>query len=83
MDQIVDEPRRRRDPSAAKGRQLDEAALAELAALLGTMPAHRGLLIEALHRIQDGAGHLSARHLAALAERFRPAQAEVHEVATF
>ena len=82
MDGIVDRPRRR-DVSLPKGRQVEEEALAEVAALLGDMPRRRDLLIEALHRVQDARGHLSARHLAALAEAFRLAQAEVYEVATF
>ena len=83
MDKTVPLPRPRRDVSLPKGRQVEEAALGEVAALLGDLPRRRELLIEALHRIQDGAGHLSARHLAALAELMRLAQAEVYEVATF
>ena len=43
----------------------------------------RDLLIEHLHVIQDTYGHISAAHLAALAERMRLPQAEVYEVATF
>ena len=82
MDGIVERPRRR-DVSLPKGRQVEEEALAEVAALLGAMPRRRDLLIEALHRVQDAHGHLSARHLAALAEAFRLSQAEVYEVATF
>ena len=66
-----------------KGRQLDDAALAEVRALLGDRPRRRDLLIEHLHLIQDSYGHLSAAHLRALAEEMRLAQAEVYEVATF
>ena len=66
-----------------KGRALDEAALAEVRALLGDAPRRRDLLIEHLHRIQDARGHLSAAHLRALAEEMRLAEAEVYEVATF
>ncbi|NNL35370.1 MAG: NADH-quinone oxidoreductase subunit F [Silicimonas sp.] len=66
-----------------KGRQLDDAALAEVQALLGDRPRRRDLLIEFLHLIQDAHGHLSAAHLRALAEELRLAQAEVYEVATF
>ncbi len=73
----------RRDVSLPKGRQVDEGALAEVAALLGQMPRRRDMLIEALHAIQDGTGCLAARHLAALAELFRLSQAEVYEVASF
>ena len=83
MDQSAPPAFRRRDPGLPKGRQVDEAALVEVGALLGDLPPRRDLLIEALHRIQDGAGHLSARHLAALAEAFRLSQAEVYEVASF
>ncbi|NNF92360.1 MAG: NADH-quinone oxidoreductase subunit F, partial [Boseongicola sp.] len=66
-----------------KGRQLDDAALAEVQALLADRPRRRDLLIEFLHLIQDAHGHLSAAHLRALAEELRLAQAEVYEVATF
>ena len=66
-----------------KGRQLDDAALAEVRALLGTRPRRRDLLIEFLHLIQDAHGHLSAAHMRALAEEMRLSQAEVWEVASF
>ncbi len=66
-----------------KGRQYDDAALAEVQALLGDRPRRRDLLIEFLHLIQDAYGHLSAAHLRALAEEMRLSQAEVYEVATF
>ena len=66
-----------------KGRQFDDAALADIRALLGDRPRRRDLLIEHLHLIQDRFGHLSAAHLRALAEEMRMAQAEVYEVATF
>ena len=66
-----------------KGRQYDDEALAEVRSLLGDAPRRRDLLIEHLHRIQDSFGHLSARHLRALAEEMRLSMAEVYEVATF
>ena len=66
-----------------KGRQYDDAALAEVQALLGERPRRRDLLIEHLHLIQDAYGHLSAAHLCALAFEMKLAQAEVFEVATF
>ncbi len=66
-----------------KGRQIDDAALAEVRALLGGLPRRRDLLIEFLHLIQDKYGHLSAQHLNALADELRLAQAEVYEVASF
>ena len=68
--------------STPKGRQLEEAALKEIHPLIGQDTA-RDLLIENLHKIQDTYGHLSARHLHALAEIMNLAQAEVYEVATF
>ncbi|HTG18518.1 MAG TPA: NAD(P)H-dependent oxidoreductase subunit E, partial [Reyranella sp.] len=74
--------RRRRD-RGPKGRPLDDSALAEVRALLGTRPRRRDLLIEFLHLIQDEYRCLSARHLRALAEDMRLAQAEVYEVASF
>ncbi|MBM2577376.1 NAD(P)H-dependent oxidoreductase subunit E [Jannaschia sp. Os4] len=72
--------RGRRTP---KGRQYEDGALAEVRALLGDRPRRRDLLIEHLHLIQDAHGHLSARHLRALAEEMRLSMAEVWEVATF
>lgn len=66
-----------------KGRQFDDAALAEVRGLLGERSRRRDLLIEFLHLIQDAHGHLSAAHLRALAEEMRLSMAEVWEVATF
>jgi len=66
-----------------KGRQLDDAAHAEVRELLGDKPRSADLLIEHLHLIQDKFGHLSSAHLYALAHEMRLSQAEVHEVATF
>jgi formate dehydrogenase beta subunit len=66
-----------------KGRAIDPKAREEVQALLGTMPRHRDLLIEHLHRINDRFGHLPAAHLAALAQEMRLALTEVFEVATF
>ncbi len=74
---------RRPARATPKGRQVQPAACAEVRALLGDRPRRRDLLIEFLHLIQDCYGHLSAAHLAALAEEMRLAQAEVFEVATF
>ena len=54
-----------------KGRQLDDAALAEVRALLGDRPRRRDLLIEHLHLIQDQYGHQSVAHLRALKDRHR------------
>ena len=66
-----------------KGRPLDTSALEEIQALIGERPRRKDLLIEFLHLIQDQYGHLSARHLRALAEELRISQAEVFEVASF
>ena len=66
-----------------KGRRVDPQALAEVRKLLGTALRRRDLLIEHLHKIQDAHGHLSAAHLAALAQEMRMAMAEVYEVASF
>jgi formate dehydrogenase len=74
---------RRRASRTPKGRQVDPQALAEVRALLGERERRRDLLIEHLHLIQDRYGHLSAAHLAALAQEMRLALTEVYEVATF
>ena len=74
---------RRRPPRTPKGRQVDPAALEEVRALLTDRPRRRDLLIEHLHLIQDKYGHLSAAHLAALAQEMSLALTEVYEVATF
>jgi NADH:ubiquinone oxidoreductase subunit F (NADH-binding)/NADH:ubiquinone oxidoreductase subunit E len=74
---------RRRGPRTPKGRQIDPRALEEIRSLLGERARRRDLLIEHLHLIQDRYGHLSAAHLAALAQEMRLALTEVYEVATF
>jgi formate dehydrogenase len=66
-----------------KGRRVDPKALEEVLLLLGDASRRRDLLIEHLHKIQDKYGHLSARHLVALASEMKMAMAEVYEVATF
>jgi formate dehydrogenase beta subunit len=74
---------RQRKREAPKGRVVDAAAVEEVRALLGNASRAHDLLIEHLHRLQDRFGHLSARHLAALAREMGLAQTEVYEVATF
>src|ERR1700720_4892811 len=74
---------RRRSPRTPKGRQVDPQALDEVLSLLTDRPRRRDLLIEHLHLIQDHYGHLSAAHLAALAQEMKLALTEVYEVATF
>jgi formate dehydrogenase beta subunit len=66
-----------------KGRRVEPQALQEVRALLGKASRRRDLLIEHLHRIQDRYGHLSAAHLAALAQEMKLSLTEVFEVATF
>src|SRR5881275_426146 len=75
--------RRNRPRKTPKGRQVESQALAQVRALLGDRERRRDLLIEHLHLIQDNYGHLSAAHLAALANEMKLALAEVYEVATF
>src|ERR1700693_3684965 len=74
---------RRRAPRTPKGRQVDPQAAVDIEALLTDRPRRRDLLIEHLHLIQDHYGHLSAAHLAALAQEMKLALTEVYEVATF
>jgi NADH:ubiquinone oxidoreductase subunit F (NADH-binding)/NADH:ubiquinone oxidoreductase subunit E len=85
MDTMTKRPEtsRRRPGKTPKGRQVDPRALEAVRALLGARPRRRDLLIEFLHLIQDRYNHISAPHLAALAEEMKLAQAEVYEVATF
>ena len=74
---------KRRARARPKGRQVEPEALKEIRKLLGSAPRRRDLLIEYLHLVQDNYGHISARHLAALAYDMRLPMAEVYEVATF
>jgi formate dehydrogenase len=80
---MTPETGRSRREHGPKGRSLDDAAVAEVRALLGDRERRRDLLIEHLHLIQDRFGCLEARHLRALAEEMRLSQAEVYEVASF
>ncbi len=74
---------RRKSLAFPKGRQLDGHVLEEVRALLGDRPRARDLLIEHLHRLQDGTGYLDAAHLRALAEEMNLPMAEIYEVASF
>lgn len=65
-----------------KGRQVEDAAVAEVSALVPDV-SRRDRLIEYLHVLQDHFGHLSARHIRALADLMRVSQAEIQEVASF
>ncbi len=66
-----------------QGRITPHKALAEVRELLGDTPRSRDLLVEHLHRLQDHYGHLSHRHLLALAIEMELPMAEVYETATF
>ncbi len=66
-----------------KGRQPDDAAVAELRMLIGAGPHRRDQLIELLHLLNDRHGALFQRHLVALAAELRLGLAEVAEVASF
>src|SRR5690606_35054910 len=80
----VDEMRQRiRRRGHLKGRQPDDAALAEVRALLGPMPIGgwpRDRLIEHLHLLNDRFGGLHEDHLVALARETSVPMAEVYEV---
>lgn len=73
----------RKPRGKVRGRIVDAKVRAEVRELLGNLPRQRDLLIEALHKIQDAKGHLSAMHLVALADEYRLSHTEVYEVATF
>ena len=83
----VDDMRERiRRKSRLKGRQPEDAVMAEVGQLLGVRPAEgfrRDLLIEYLHRVNDHFGALHDRHLVALAKQLNLPMAEVYEVASF
>ena len=66
-----------------QGRITPHKALADVRELLGDAPRARDLLVEHLHRLQDHYGHLSHRHLLALAIEMELPMAEVYETATF
>ena len=75
-----------RRKSHLKGRQPENAAMADVARLLGWRPAagyRRDLLVEYLHRLNDHFGVLHDRHLVALAKQLNLPMAEVYEVASF
>ena len=74
---------RQRKRQTPKGRGVEAGALDDVRRLLGQESRQADMLIEHLHKIQDRFGHLSAAHLAALAQEMRLAQTEVYEVASF
>jgi formate dehydrogenase beta subunit len=80
VDGMRDRIRRK---SKLKGRQADDASVAEVRALIGEAPHRRDLLIELLHKLNDAYRCLHDRHLVALAKEMNIPMAEVYEVATF
>ncbi|HRP76341.1 MAG TPA: NAD(P)H-dependent oxidoreductase subunit E [Rhodocyclaceae bacterium] len=66
-----------------RGRTLEAGALDEVDALLAGRGRSRDLLIEHLHALQDRFGHLSLRHLRALARWMNLPMAAVFETASF
>ena len=72
-----------RRKSKLKGRQADDASLAEVRQLIGEAAHRRDLLIENLHKLNDEYRALHDRHLVALAKEMNLPMAEVYEVATF
>ncbi len=83
MNKTTFRDKRRKRRGQKKGRAVDPVAYKEVCDLLGERPLRRDLLIEYLHLIQDGYGHISAAHIAALAEAMGLATTEVYEVASF
>ena len=83
----IEPPRReksgRRGRVTPRGREVRTESREEIRVLLGERPRRHDLLIEHLHLIQDQYGHISAQHLAALADEMRIPQAKAYEVATF
>ena len=83
MEELRDRIKRK---SKLKGRQADDASLAEVRELLGAKPAdgyRRDLLIENLHLLNDKFRAVHDRHMVALAKEMNIPMAEVYEVATF
>jgi len=66
-----------------KGRPVDPVARTEIEALIQGDSCAPDMLIEHLHKIQDKFGHISSKHIAALAAVMKMSQTEVYEVATF
>ena len=85
-DQLRASAQQARRVSHLKGRQVDAQALAELRALIGSVPPdghRRDLLIEHLHVLNDHHHALFERHLVALAFEMKLSLVEVFEVASF
>lgn len=83
VDSPVRTPLRGAARHAPKGRQVQPGARERVLALCAGLAPRADLLIEHLHRLQDGEGALRHGQLAALAEHLRLSQVEVFEVASF
>ncbi|MDP2248202.1 MAG: NAD(P)H-dependent oxidoreductase subunit E, partial [Nitrosomonadales bacterium] len=83
LSAVIDQSLLKKRQGKPKGRMVDPAARNEIVALLGDDSRTPDMLIEHLHKIQDSYGHISARHLAALAAEMKLSQTEAYEVATF
>lgn len=66
-----------------RGRSVEPSATEAVRAAIAGMPLRRDLLIEYLHKLQDGYGALFADHVVALADLLKLTPVEVYEVATF
>ena len=73
----------KRKSGKPKGRVTDPDILREIQRMLGDESRAPDMLIEHLHKIQDEFGHISSKHIAALAAEMKLSQTEVYEVATF
>ena len=83
MNKIQKITKGKRDFFSPKGRQVDDLALDRIKSILADLEIRRDLLIEALHKVQDSYGYISAGDMAALADIFKLSQAEVYEVGSF
>lgn len=80
---VIDQSLLKKRQGKPKGRMVDPAAREEIIRLLGNESRAPDMLIEHLHKLQDTYGHISSRHLAALAAEMKLSQTEAYEVATF
>ncbi len=83
MNKIQKITKGKRDFFSPKGRQVDDLALDRIKSILADLVIRRDHLIEALHKVQDAYGYISAEDMAALADIFKLSQAEVYEVGSF
>jgi len=70
-------------PPAARHCELEAAELAVIDAALAQYQGHPGPLLQVLHTIQNGLGHIPAPALALVAEALNLSRAEVYGVVTF